>query len=123
MWTFFVFAAFATLTKGLIGIVIPGLVVGSWMVLLGEWRILKTSFLPSGLLLFILIAAPWHIWISQANPEFFNFYFVREHFQRYLAKHRSPFHQPWYLIPVLLGGFFPWSAFLVQAIKYNLVCL
>ncbi len=120
MWAFFAFAALATLTKGLIGIVIPGLVIGSWIVLLGEWSILKTIYLPSGLLLFLLIAGPWHILVSQANPEFIDFYFVREHFQRYLAKHHGPFHEPWYFIPVLLLGFFPWTAFLVQAIKHNL---
>ncbi len=120
MWVFFVFAALATLTKGLIGIVIPGLVIGAWIVVLGEWRILRTMYLPSGLALFVLIAAPWHILVSQANPEFLNFYFVHEHFQRYLLKNHGTFRQSWFFIPVLLIGFFPWSVFLVQAIRYTL---
>lgn len=120
MWAFFVFAALATLTKGLIGIVIPAMVIGSWMALVNEWRILKSMYLFSGVALFLLIAVPWHVVVSQANPEFFNFYFINQHFQRYLFKNRSPFYRPWYFIPVLLIGLFPWTAFLIQAIKHNL---
>jgi 4-amino-4-deoxy-L-arabinose transferase-like glycosyltransferase len=77
-------------------------------------------YLPSGLALFLLIAAPWHILINRANPEFFDFYFIREHFQRFLTTvhhHHKPF---WFFIPVLILGFFPWSAFLVQAVRQNL---
>lgn len=120
MWTFFVFAALATLTKGLIGIVIPAVVIGSWMALVNEWRILRTMSLSFGLALFLLIALPWHVLVSQANPEFANFYFIHEHFQRYLTKHRGPFHRAWAFVPVLLLGLFPWSAFLAQALRYNL---
>jgi len=43
MWAFFGFAALAVLEKGLIGIVIPGLVIGTWILLFGEWSILKTA--------------------------------------------------------------------------------
>ena len=119
MWSFFVFSAFATLTKGLIGIVIPGLVIGTWILLLGERGVLKTMYLPSGLALFLLIAAPWHILVSRANPEFFNFYFIHEHFQRYMYRDGA-FNQPWAFIPVLLIGLIPWSVFFVQAMQYNL---
>ena len=120
MWVFFVFAALATLTKGLIGIVIPALVIGVWMLVLGEWRILKTMYLPSGIALFILVVLPWHILVSRTNPEFLNFYIVHEHFQRYLTKRHGPLHQGWIFIPVLLVGMFPWTVFLVQAIRHNL---
>jgi 4-amino-4-deoxy-L-arabinose transferase-like glycosyltransferase len=119
MWTFFVFAALAVLEKGSIGIVIPGLVIGTWLFFLGDWRILKTLYLPSGLTLFIIITAPWHILVSVINPEFFDYYFIREHFQRYLFKN-GPFDHPWTFIPVLLVGLYPWSAFLVQAVRNNL---
>jgi 4-amino-4-deoxy-L-arabinose transferase-like glycosyltransferase len=119
-WGFYAFAALATLTKGLIGLVFPGMIIFMWMLIMNEWRILRSLYLPSGLALFLLIAAPWHILINRANPEFFDFYFIREHFQRYLTKihhHYKPF---WFFIPVLVLGFFPWSAFLVQAVRQNL---
>ncbi len=121
MWAFYVFAALATLTKGLIGIVIPGLVIGAWIVLLGEWEILKSIYLPSGLVLYAIIAVPWHVLMSQASPEFARFYFVHEHFQRYLTRgDHGLFRQSWFYIPVVLGGAFPWTVFLVQAVKNNL---
>ena len=42
-------------------------------------------YLPSGLLVFLLVAAPWHVWVSAVNPEFPYFYFVQQHFLRYLT--------------------------------------
>jgi len=120
MWGFYMFAALAVMTKGLIGILIPGMVIGVWIILLGEWRVLKTMYLPSGLLLFLLIAAPWHILVDRANPEFFNFYFIHEHFLRYLTKIHGRYKPAWFFVPVVLLGLFPWSAFLIQAVKHNL---
>jgi len=96
------------------------MIIFTWMLVMNEWRTLRSMYLPSGLALFLLIAAPWHILINRANPEFFDFYFIREHFQRYLTMvhhHYKPF---WFFIPVLVLGFFPWSAFLVQAVRQNL---
>jgi 4-amino-4-deoxy-L-arabinose transferase-like glycosyltransferase len=68
---------------------------------------------------FLLIAAPWHVLASRANPEFFNFYFIHEHFQRYLTKVHGRYKPAWYFIPILLAGFLPWSAFLVQAVRHS----
>jgi len=85
-WTFYACAALATLTKGLVGMVIPAMVIGAWILILNEWRLLKSIYLPSGLVLFLLVAAPWHIAAARANPEFAQFYFIHEHFQRYLTR-------------------------------------
>jgi len=120
LWAFYIFAALATLTKGLIGIVIPGMVIGLWIALMGEWSLLKKMYLPSGIAIFLLVTLPWHILVAQANPEFLNFYIVHEHFQRFLTKRRGPLRQWWIFIPVLLLGMFPWTVFLIQAIRHNL---
>jgi 4-amino-4-deoxy-L-arabinose transferase-like glycosyltransferase len=119
LWSFYVFAALAVLTKGLIGLVVPALVIGGWILVLGEWRVLKTLYLPSGIFLFLLVAAPWHILVGRANPEFFNFYFIHEHFLRYLTKIHSRYQPPWFFVPVVLVGMFPWTAFLVQALMFS----
>ena len=115
-WTFYACAALATLTKGLIGMVIPAMVIGAWILILNEWRLLKSIYLPSGLILFLLIAAPWHIAAARANPEFAHFYFIHEHFQRYLTKVHGRFQPAWFFIPVLLAGFYPWTAWLAQSV-------
>jgi len=117
-WGFYAFAALATLTKGLIGIVFPGMIIFAWMLIMNEWRILRSMYLPSGLAIFLLIAAPWHILVNRANPEFFDFYFIREHFQRYLTKVHHHYKPAWFYIPILIGGMFPWSVFLMQAVRH-----
>jgi 4-amino-4-deoxy-L-arabinose transferase-like glycosyltransferase len=119
-WGFYAFAALAVLTKGLIGLLIPGMVIGAWIVLLGEWRLLKTMYLPTGFAVFLLIAAPWHIMVGLANPEFFHFYFIHEHFERYLTTVHSRYQPAWFFIPIVLAGLFPWSVFLFQAIKHSI---
>ena len=118
-WTFYACAALATLTKGLIGMVIPAMVIGAWILILNEWRLLRSIYLPSGLALFLLIAAPWHIAAARANPEFAQFYFIHEHFQRYLSKVHDRYQPAWFFIPVLLAGFYPWTAYLTQAVVKN----
>jgi len=117
---FYLCLAFATLTKGLIGIVLPVLIIGSWIGLAREWKLFKTIHLAPGILLFAAIAAPWHILASRANPDFARFYFIHEHFQRFLAEDQVPLYEAWAYLPVLLIGFFPWVAFLIQSFKHSL---
>jgi len=117
-WGFYAFAALATMTKGLIGIVLPGMIIFSWMFIMNEWRVLRSMHLISGSVIFLAIAAPWHILVQRANPEFFDFYFIREHFQRYLTKVHHHYKPAWFYIPILIGGLFPWSVFLFQAVRH-----
>ncbi len=102
MWTFYVFSALAVLEKGLIGIVIPALVIGTWVALLNDWKIIRTIYLPTGSVLFLAIAAPWHILVGWINPEFFQFYFVHEHFQRFLYGDGT-FERPWSFMEFYAG--------------------
>jgi 4-amino-4-deoxy-L-arabinose transferase-like glycosyltransferase len=121
MWGLYIFAALAMLTKGLVGIVIPGMAIGVWSLATASWRSLRPLYAPSGLCLFALIVMPWHYLVSAANPEFFEFYFIHEHFQRYLGQGAESEGRLWTFLPVLALGFFPWSAFLFHAVKFNFV--
>ena len=114
---FYVFAALAVLTKGLVGMVIPAMVIGAWVLALWEWRLLREMYLPSGLLLFFVIAAPWHVLVAQANPEFTHFYFIHEHFERYLTTVHQRYEPFWYFVPILVFGMFPAVAFLPEALS------
>jgi 4-amino-4-deoxy-L-arabinose transferase-like glycosyltransferase len=117
LWSFYLALALATLTKGLIGIVIPGMILVVWMVLVGEWDLLRRMRLVSGTALFLLVAAPWHVLVARANPEFLWFYFVHEHVLRYLTRIHDRYEPPWYFVPILLGGLIPWTVFLVPALR------
>ena len=116
-WGFYAFAALAVLTKGLIGIVFPGMIIFAWMLVMNEWRLLRSMHLVSGMIIFLAIAAPWHILVQRANPEFFQFYVIHEHFERYLTKVHARYKPAWFFIPILIGGLLPWTAFLAQAIR------
>lgn len=114
-WGMFACAAMATLTKGLIGAVLPALIIFVWLCVLNNWRELKTYYLPSGLFIYLLIAAPWHILVQLKNAEFFHFYFVEQHFLRYLTSYASREKPLWFFPAVTAGGFFPWICFLIGA--------
>lgn len=120
MYGAYLFAALAVLAKGLLGILFPLVIIGLWIGLLQQWRTIKYLYLPSGLLLFLLIAAPWHFLVQGANPEFFRFYFIEQHFLRYLTISAGRYKPDWFFIPILFLGFMPWIVFLPAAIKAQL---
>jgi 4-amino-4-deoxy-L-arabinose transferase-like glycosyltransferase len=119
-------AALATLAKGLIGFLLPGAVMFLWLLVLNEWRRLKPLYLPTGLLIFLGIAAPWHVLAEAANHspvkehDFAWFYFVREHWLRFTTDVDNRVQPFWFFAPYVLGGLFPWLAFLGQALRHNL---
>ncbi|HEY1993966.1 MAG TPA: glycosyltransferase family 39 protein [Edaphobacter sp.] len=117
MWTAL---ALAVLTKGLVALVFFFGAASVYLALTGDykqWRNLKPF---TGTLLFLLIAAPWHILAGLRNTGgmnghgFFWFYFVNEHFLRFLGRrypmdyNKLPSYLYWTLHLVWL---FPWSLF------------
>jgi 4-amino-4-deoxy-L-arabinose transferase-like glycosyltransferase len=67
-------------------------------------------------LLFAAIAAPWFVAVSIVNPEFFRFFFIHEHFERFLTQVHRRDEPAWYFIPVLLAGVLPWILSLFPAL-------
>lgn len=116
MYVMYAMAAAATLTKGLIGIALPGVVVLGWLILTGRWSELRHVRLVSGTVLFLVLAAPWHVAVALRNPEFAWFYFVHEHFLRFLTPEAGRNQPDWFFIPVLLVGWIPWVVFLPSAL-------
>lgn len=120
LWFTYIAIGLAVMTKGLVGIIFPVTIIFLWLIVCHEWRSVKTYCLVSGLILFLLVAAPWHIVVQLKNPEFFRFYFFEQHFLRYFTSYAGR-HQPWWFFPVVLvGGLYPWVVFLIQAIKFHL---
>lgn len=114
------------LTKGLIGLVFPAAIIGLYLVLTGNLRhILRLRLISSSVIL-LAIAAPWHVLAALRNPDqgatrgFLWFYFVNEHFLRYLNK-RVP--RDYDTVPLLLFWILtvvwlvPWAAFLPESLK------
>src|SRR6185437_4000954 len=117
----YIFAGLAFLTKGLIGLVFPAMIIGTWIFVLNRWHLLKKIHLFSGIGIFILLVVPWYYFVQKANPQFLHFFFVTQQVTRFLTK--ATFNSQaafWFYVPVLLAGFIPWSLFVIQAIVYHL---
>lgn len=107
--------ALAVLSKGLIGAVLPLATLVLYSLArrdLSLWR--RMHWLP-GLALFAAICAPWFVLVTLRNPEFFHFFFIHEHFERFLTKVHRREAPAWYFIPLLLGGIAPWTLLLFGA--------
>jgi len=100
--------ALATLTKGLVAIVLPAATVVVYSLWQRDWTLWKRLHLFKGLVLFLVITAPWFIAVSMANPEFAKFFFIHEHFDRYTSEVHSREGPIYYFVPYLLLGVCPW---------------
>ncbi len=116
MWLAWVAMALAVLSKGLMGLILPGAALFLYSLFNRDWRIWLRMHWFSGLLLFLLVALPWFVLVMRANPEFFQFFFIHEHFERFLTKVHDRY-QPWYyFVPVLLFGMLPWTLLMLDAL-------
>jgi len=107
--------AAAVLTKGMIGIVVPGATLLLYSVVQRDWRPWRRAHWITGSLLFMAIALPWFAIVWIRNPEFAWFFFVHEHLLRFIAtthQHVEPWH---YFVPVLIAGLLPWTAVVADA--------
>jgi 4-amino-4-deoxy-L-arabinose transferase-like glycosyltransferase len=110
-------SALATLSKGLIGFLLTGAVMFLWLLIFNQWRRLRPFYLPTGALLFLALALPWHLLAASRHEEWVRFYLVQEHWLRFTTKMHSRFGPWWYFIPVVLAGFFPWIGYLFTAAR------
>ena len=106
-----------TLIKGLVGLLIPGLIVFFYLLVANRWSILRSIYLIPGALLSLVLVAPWYLLAEARNPGFLRYYLWDEHFARF-ATASFDREQPWYFFLVVLAvGFLPWSILLPSVIK------
>ncbi len=116
MWLGWAALAAATLSKGLIGIVLPGGAVVLYSLWQRDWALWRHLELPRGLLLLLALGAPWFVLVSLRNPDFAWFFFVREHLERYTTNIHERGEPIWYFLPVLVVGTLPWSGPVLRAL-------
>ena len=116
LYGFYGSSALAFLTKGVIGVVFPPAVIVLWLLWSRRWRDILRIFSPGGILLFALPVGAWLFMVQRANPDFFWFFFIHEHFLRYTTKIHERVEPFWYYLPVVLLGITPWLAYLAQAL-------
>ena len=107
-------AALGLLSKGLIGIVLPGGVLFFWILLGNRWRLLPKLFWWPGPLLFLLVASPWFLLMQQKFPDFFHYFFVYQHFQRFSQSAFNNAQPFWFYLVVIALTSLPWTPWLIS---------
>ena len=114
------FAGLAFLTKGLIGLAFPCLIIGSWIILTKQFILLRKIYLLPGFILFLLIVSPWYLLVEKANPGFLHYFFIIQQMTRFFSVGNFNNQTPiWFYIPIIFIGLFPWVIFLIQAVYFN----
>jgi 4-amino-4-deoxy-L-arabinose transferase-like glycosyltransferase len=116
MWLAFAFAGCGFLTKGLIGLVFPVMVLGVWVIVWNRWKLLPKLSLPISLLIFCMIALPWLIVVSIENLRFLYYFFIYEQFTRFVGGHFNSIQPLWFYPELILGGLIPWIWFFGQSV-------
>jgi 4-amino-4-deoxy-L-arabinose transferase-like glycosyltransferase len=112
-----VFLALATLAKGPIGVLLPGLVVGAYLLARREGRWLVELLSLRSILAFVVVAAPWYMAISLAQgTAFVDVFLLNHNLQRFTSTIHSHHGPGYYYLPILLAGLFPWTGLALPGI-------
>ncbi|PCE24422.1 glycosyltransferase family 39 protein [Burkholderia ubonensis] len=120
MWACWASMALAVLSKGLVGMILPGAVLVLYTLIARDWALWKRLYLVSGLVIFFAIVTPWFVLVQARNPEFFNFFFIVQQFRRYLTPEQNRPGPFYYFVLVLLVGFLPWLSVAWQSLRHAL---
>lgn len=135
MYMVYFFCGLATLAKGPLGLLLPGAVVLTYLVISGNWALLKRARIPTGALVFLAVAAPWYLTMLLVHGErFLNEFFIYNNVQRatgtgvhgahpdplYYLRRANP-QQPLSGAPVLQVGTFPWLSLFPAALLTALI--
>ena len=100
--------ALAVLSKGIVAFVLIGGTLVIHMLVTRDLRHWRRWHFALTIPVFLAITLPWFIVVSQRNPEFPQFFFIHEHFQRFLTDEADREGPWWFFIPWLLFALIPW---------------
>jgi 4-amino-4-deoxy-L-arabinose transferase-like glycosyltransferase len=110
-------AALAVLSKGIVVAVLAGGALVLYTLIERDAAPWRRLHLAAGVALFLGVAAPWFVAVSLRNPSFPQFFFVHEHFTRFLTTVHQRFEPWWYFLPLLLLAVLPWLPGLLRACR------
>lgn len=110
-------AGLATLTKGPVGFILPVGTVLIYILATRQFRLILQAKPLTGMLVFLLVTLPWYILVCRRNPDFFDFFFINQNLMRYTTTIHERYQPFWYFVPVVIGGFLPWTFLLPAIIK------
>lgn len=108
-----IMAALAVLTKGPIGLFIPGAIILLYLVLSHQIRELKKIPIFWCIFVFFIISLPWYIAVTRIHGDTFTGHFFGfQNVTRFLHPEHRIGISPFFYIPVIIAGLFPWTIFL-----------
>jgi len=114
---FGVFTGLATLTKGIVGILLPMAVVGLFLIWEKRLYLVASRWLFLGIVAFLVVALPWYVAVGVATKgDWLVGFFGRHHFERFTTALEGHSGGIWYHPAMLLVGFAPWSGWLIVAV-------
>src|SRR4029079_17115318 len=93
---------------GLIGLVLPGGALVVYSAVTRDLSVWRRLHIASGLVLFLALPAPLFVAVARSNDEFLRFFFIREHFERYLTTEHMRWAPWYYFVPIAIIGSLPW---------------
>jgi 4-amino-4-deoxy-L-arabinose transferase-like glycosyltransferase len=108
-------AALAILSKGIVVGVLTGASLIVYSIVERDLRPWKRLHAAVGVPLFLLVSAPWFVAVSLRHPDFPEFFFIHEHFARFLTTVHQRVEPWWFFLPLLLLGIVPWGLSLAGA--------
>ncbi|MCX5887302.1 MAG: glycosyltransferase family 39 protein [Proteobacteria bacterium] len=109
----------AVLAKGPIGVVLPGLIIFSFLLITRKWGLIFNRRTFGGVLVFFMVALPWYLAMAIRNPDFIQSFLMQGNLSRFLSKHPNHQERFYFFLPVLLIGFFPWTTFIPSALLHH----
>lgn len=114
----YVCMALATVTKGPIGLVLPGAIIFFHIACTGQWRRILEMHCLRGMVLYLLVAGPWYYLMYQVHGmEFIDTFLGFHNITRFTTPEHPTRVLWWYYFPVIILGLFPWTGLLLQSIK------
>ncbi|MGJ7568854.1 ArnT family glycosyltransferase [Variovorax sp. GB1R11] len=109
----YLFAAAGLLAKGLIGLVLPVMVIAIWCATTRRLAALQLALWLPGWALLLVVAGPWFVGMQIKYPGFFDYFVVTQHFRRFASSGFNNEHGFWFYLPVLAGLTLPWFAWML----------
>lgn len=115
----YAYAGMAVITKGPIGLVLPGLLLLAYLLGTKQWKLFKLLFSWQGILVFLAISMPWYVYMYlQHGSDFINgFLGLHNYVRATISEH--PKQNVWYFYLVLLPvSLLPWLGFTLYEVKH-----
>jgi 4-amino-4-deoxy-L-arabinose transferase-like glycosyltransferase len=106
----------AVLTKGPIGLLLPGLIIFLYLLKTKQWHLILNRYVFAGAAVFLIIALPWYIIMAMRHDDYLQEFLIKGNIARFFSRksgHKEPFY---FYIQMLAAGFFPWSVFIPSAL-------